>query len=96
MQCASTPGGGLSRLTIMAVALLGASQVATAETIYRDALGNETPAFKYDGNGRWIQTDRFGNKLYHLDQYKVKGNRVYAVDAYGNTKYHEPSFRLDD
>jgi hypothetical protein len=82
---------------VSAVALVVTSSVTTAETIYRnDPPGNETPAFTYDGNGRWIQTDRFRNKLYHLDQYKVEGDRVYEVDAYGNTKYHEPSFRLDD
>ena len=85
------------RLATITVVLLVASSAVTAQTIYRrDALGNETPAFKYDSNGRWIQTDKFGDKLYHLDQYKVEGDRVYRTDSLGNIKYHEPSFRLDD
>ena len=82
---------------VIATALLLASSATTAETIYRkDALGNETQTLTRDGNGRWIRMDQFGNKLYHLDQYKVEGDRAYAVDTYGNTRYHEPSCRLDD
>jgi hypothetical protein len=64
-----------------AAVLLVASSAITAQTIYRkDALGNETPAFKQDSDGRYI----------------IRDDRIYKTDPYGNIKYHEPVHRIGD
>lgn len=44
-----------------------------------------------DKRGRVVQTDPYGNKQYHKQQYQVVGEKVLPVNSRGEVEYHKQS-----
>ena len=59
----------------------------------QDVMGNiqyHKPSYVAQKDGRFIETDPIGNKLYHKQQYKMKDGKIYQTDSLGNIQYHKP------
>jgi len=43
-------------------------------------------SYTVEKDGKVIQTDSYGNKLYGKPQFKVEGTKVYQTDVYGRSQ----------
>jgi hypothetical protein len=60
-----------------------------------DSLGNlksKAPSWTVQSDGRVIETNRYGEKMYHKQQYKIVGDRMTPVDSIGNPTASSPSW----
>ena len=63
------------------------------KTYQQDAVGNiqhQKSSYVVQNDGRIIETDTIGNKLYHKQQYKMKDGKIYQTNSLGNIQYHKP------
>jgi len=96
--------GSRDMIWLMAAALSLFHPFASSQTtsnqqqdhrIYQtDSAGNvkyHAPAWAVQPDGRVIETNRYGEKLYHKQQYKVVGGQITPVDSIGNPQPHKGS-----
>lgn len=78
---------------LMAIHSLAASQTTSSgqqqdRRIYQtDSVGNvkyHAPSWTIQSDGRVIETNPYGEKMHHKQQYKVVGGQVMPVDSVGN------------
>jgi hypothetical protein len=72
-----------------------ASAQPAEQRIYRnDSVGNiryHVPSWTVQPDGRVIETNRYGEKMYHKQQYKIVGNQTVPIDTVGNPQAHKSS-----
>ncbi len=49
------------------------------------------PSYTIRADGRVIQTDANGTKLYHKQQYQISGDKILPVSALGYRQYSKPA-----
>jgi len=57
-----------------------------------DSVGNiryHAPSWTVQSDGRVIETNSYGVKLYHRQQYKIVGNQSVPIDSVGNPQPHK-------
>jgi hypothetical protein len=57
-----------------------------------DSVGNvryHAPSWAIQPDGRVIETNRYGEKMHHKQQYKIVGDQVMPVDSVGNPQPHK-------
>lgn len=84
------------RLFLIVAGLCSGYAVAWADEVRiyeQSSTGNiqyHKPSAVIQQNGRVIETDQFGNKQHHKQQYQIKDGKVYQTDSVGNIQYHKP------
>ncbi len=81
----------------MSIAFSLTPQVTSAQQrdrqIYQtDSVGNvryHAPSWAVQPDGRVIETNRYGEKMHHKQQYKIVGDQVMPVDSVGNPQPHK-------
>jgi hypothetical protein len=86
----------------ISIALFSLHSLAVSQTtngqqqerrIYQaDSVGNvryHAPSWTVQSDGRVIETNRYGEKMHHKQQYKVVGEQVIPVDSVGNQQPHK-------
>lgn len=53
------------------------------------------PSFTIRKDGRIIETNQSGRKMYHLQQYQIKNGEIYSVSVSGMIEYNKPKFKLN-
>ena len=87
----------LTAIALMIMHPLTSSQTASNQQqdrrIYQtDSVGNvkyHAPAWTVQPDWRLIETNRYGEKMYHKQQYKVVGGQISPVDSVGNPQAHK-------
>jgi hypothetical protein len=57
-----------------------------------DSVGNlkyHAPSWTIQPDGRVIERNRYGDNLYHKQQYRVIGDQVMPIDSVGNPQPHK-------
>jgi hypothetical protein len=63
------------------------AQPAEQRIYQTDSVGNiryHVPSWTVQPDGRVIETNRYGEKMHHKQQYKIVGDQVMPVDSVGN------------
>jgi len=67
--------------------------------IYRtDARGDvqyHKPSLTIRADGRVIQMDKHGNRLFHKQQYQIAGDKIVPVSALGYRQYSKPALKIE-
>ena len=68
------------------------SQPRDQQIYQTDSVGNvryHVPSWTVQPDGRVIETNRYGEKMHHKQQYKIVGNQMIPVDSVGNLQPHK-------
>lgn len=89
----------MMRAILIGVALIATSAQAADVRVYAvDAHNNvqyHKPSLTIRADGRVIETDKSGNKLYHRQQYQIAGDKIVPVSAFGYRQYSKPALVIE-
>ncbi len=97
MRLLDWPRAALTLVGSVSIFFALTPQVTSAQQrdrqIYQtDSVGNvkyHAPSWVVQPDGRVIETNRYGEKMHHKQQYKIVGDQVMPVDSVGNPQPHK-------
>jgi len=87
--------GLIVAISILFAPLSSAAQEKERRIYQADSLGNiryNKPSWTVQSDGRVIETNQYGEKMHHRQQYKIIGDQIVATDVVGNPQWHKPRF----